>query len=413
MKLTIFLMTLLLSNFVNAGWTSGGGGFIRDSQNPWFLKNVKVVNYCVKINERDFGISQSLAEERIAQAIAYWKKEFDISRSLISDPEDPGIATQKFELSSCSPTTDLQFLLGVLPEEEAPNEWNPTSFIGIAMRTDYNRVTMRGKGFIYVSPGKGEYKYKNKNLVDDAWSKANGHLFRAIVMHELGHVFGVPHETGGQDSNLMHQSFPENKLQKNIWENPERSKHSDIFYEKFNPAMFKFRPLNTDLSVMMCFSAPGTPQTSQIPDSKSLFVWQNSKIEFSGDSAKFFGLQPNKNGLVCIGKEIMNDQRQLKIYGIDENNKSILRGNADLTWSGRLNYEARVMMWLPEEQEVFKVVPMYDQFYKTGYSQPKMNFKGIYKSTDGKFTREIFGSTQINGFLEVGGADNTKFYISL
>ncbi|OQW50508.1 MAG: hypothetical protein A4S09_01570 [Proteobacteria bacterium SG_bin7] len=398
MKLLSLLMVLAFGSLAQAGWTSGGGGFIRDTENPWFLKNVKVVNYCVKIDEQNFGISKSLAEERIKQAIDYWKKEFAISRTIISssDEYEPGVATQDFILSECATNTDLHFLLGVLPEEEAPKDWMPSSFIGIAMRTEYDRKQMRGRGFIYISPGKGALRYNNRELVEDAWSKVNGHLFRQIVMHELGHVFGFPHETGDK-YHLMHQSFPENRLLKTQWDE-KRPKQADKATEEFDPPMFKFRPENQRFSF-----CTGRVETETRPR-------LISKVEFGGDPGLFFGIHPNKDGLLCYSRQIVGNR--LEVYGIDENKKSYIVGFAELEWHDLTRFEAQVMIWMPEEQVVFKTQP-YDRYFRTGFKQIYSTFKGTYHSTDGKVHREVFGRGHANGDTEVGGVDDNKTYLNL
>ena len=71
------VLSLLLSQVATAGgWSSGGGGLLKDTVNPWFLNNTSVVNYCVLIDEKNFGADQEVVKLQLSRAIDFWKEQF-------------------------------------------------------------------------------------------------------------------------------------------------------------------------------------------------------------------------------------------------------------------------------------------------------------------------------------------------
>jgi hypothetical protein len=71
---------------------------------------------------------------------------------------------------------------------------------------------MKGRGIIYISSDKGPDAYRNPgNLVTEAWSKPK--LLQYAILHEVGHVMGIPHIGIG----LMSETFLTNALNVNSW----------------------------------------------------------------------------------------------------------------------------------------------------------------------------------------------------
>ena len=64
--------------------------------------------------------------------------------------------------------------------------------IAAAVRTDYDPVNLRGKGFVYVSPERGRLAPGLPGLIPERWSDEKG-LFEKVLIHEIGHVFGIKH----------------------------------------------------------------------------------------------------------------------------------------------------------------------------------------------------------------------------
>lgn len=187
------------------GIGGSGGEFIKDQLNPWFVKNTNEVNYCIKIDSNGFSADPIKIQSLIKKSLDYWKDEFQTSRSLL------GIARQTFiENKGCQGNEGLVFQFGynTLTEEQIEifdsAKEDVHDYLGIALRTNYDKVNMRGSGFIYISSDKGDHMYnKGKNVAKELW-RHDGLLYR-MLLHELGHVFGVAHTP----NTFMASDFPE------------------------------------------------------------------------------------------------------------------------------------------------------------------------------------------------------------
>lgn len=219
-RLHYLLPILALATFASAAFgregdwgSSGGGEFLRDALNPWFVKNVTQVRYCVVVDREGFSSSAEKAKQYTAQAIQYWKKEFQ------SRDEILGIGSQTFVLTNpksgmdCIGDEDLRVQFGyrtLSPEQLkrfTDQGEDPQDYLGIAIRTSYDKEQMRGKGYVFISSDKGPYPYnRGAGISRNLWSH-DGLLFR-ILQHELGHVFGVSHT----DTGFMSSDFPEHMV---------------------------------------------------------------------------------------------------------------------------------------------------------------------------------------------------------
>ena len=113
-------------------------------------------------------------------------------------------------------TVDLRILFGVetLTQPEREYLQDPRKFIGITVRTDYDEVQLKGRGFMFISSDQGPNPYSNSgDLIEKAWQYPK--LLQYALMHEFGHVFGFPHIGGG----LMSEVFLEQTLNKKLYEN--------------------------------------------------------------------------------------------------------------------------------------------------------------------------------------------------
>ncbi len=222
------LMTVALSPFLplftHAGvFVSTGGEVFVTAKNPWFIKGSRggadKVNYCVNLSEDDMSINRDRARTIIREALDYWKDEL-----AIKGPPKPGflrLADQEFiENEFCSENTPLQFKLGysLLDKDELDHLKDPQKYIGVSIRKEYDKKTLSASGVVLIGSDKGSVTYHNPgNLVSNAWKSER--LFKYAVLHELGHVFGMPH--GG--SGLMSETFLEQILNKQLAEYYQRA----------------------------------------------------------------------------------------------------------------------------------------------------------------------------------------------
>src|SRR5688572_20638926 len=109
----IAILGFLYTSQSFGGWNSGGGDFVKDALNPWFIQNTATVKACIEIGEH-FHFSHNVVDIKrdvVEKAISYWKKE------LADQPEYPRpivrpfpkVATQEFIFEECDGETDLRF----------------------------------------------------------------------------------------------------------------------------------------------------------------------------------------------------------------------------------------------------------------------------------------------------------------
>ncbi|MES2855765.1 MAG: hypothetical protein V4692_07875 [Bdellovibrionota bacterium] len=209
---SIFLaLAVTTSAWAGGGWVSSGGELFKDAHNPWFLRNKPSVSYCVKVAAGSVSLDVAKVEEDVRASLEHWMVE--LKRASIPGEGNVELGMQKFTKVECSTQTDLRFLIGyeTLSKEEIDYLEEPTKFIGVTVRTDYDPVTLTGKGFVFISSDFGPNSYDNPgNLIERAWSQPK--LFKYALLHEIGHVFGLPHAGSG----LMSEAFLEQMLNKNL-----------------------------------------------------------------------------------------------------------------------------------------------------------------------------------------------------
>lgn len=149
-----------------AGWSSGGGELFRDQNNPWFVKNTTQVSVCVEIDENNFGLTRQEATAQLQDVIQYWKKQL----SSVRGQNYVGIATQDFKFGDCTEITDLKVQFGTLEKKQEEFLGVPQKYVSAAVRTSYDTVNMKGKGFIYVSPQEGPLRMQmGRDSMEHPW----------------------------------------------------------------------------------------------------------------------------------------------------------------------------------------------------------------------------------------------------
>ncbi len=222
-KNIFFLLCLSAQLFAHVsifdgGGVSSGADLIKDGINPWWLQNTKEVKYCLEV-EPGFSVTQVKLQSIVEKAFSYWKIQFKVQEELPSQ-STPLIATQNFVLNCENADLHFKFGLGTILPDEKTYLPEPDKTVGLAVRSSYDKVNLRGKGFIYLASDKASKRGLGVvNGVENPW-KYDGLVFWMLV-HELGHVFGIPHIASFPTSGiagLMSHNFADILLSKDFFE---------------------------------------------------------------------------------------------------------------------------------------------------------------------------------------------------
>tara|TARA_B110001454_G_scaffold158569_1_gene147886 strand:+ start:22010 stop:23209 length:1200 start_codon:yes stop_codon:yes gene_type:complete len=324
------------------GWVVGGGQIQSDTDNPWFLNNNKNVRYCIQVDETNFSLKKPQLEMIVERALKFWTRQF--AESYYADADFP-VGKQVFTYEDCAPSTDLRFQFGVLSLEQLQNLSGIDKKIAMAVRTDYDRVHLRGKGFIYLAPERGPLALDPELMWPKTWSEFDGWTTQLTVVHELGHVFGLSHS---DRIPLMRDSYVRFVTTNNFWQHYTLDKVRSDFYLA---DLFKVRAsYNQDTSSKRsgtCWFSivnPNSPNYAVKPGS-----WSPAEIRLK----KFFHLTINP---LCAYYEYSMQDGQY-VLDLDFVSKSGDRqkvqlverknGQRDIKW------EPILKLVLPAEQRVF------------------------------------------------------------
>ena len=201
--------------------TSGGGYVYGYEANPWFIGNIATVRYCVDMDEANFGTSRETAEKAIESAIGLWKDALKNAEFGHHQEEPLGtlvLGTQDFVKYDCAADgIDIRFQMGKLSPDQTRKLGNPVKYVASAVQTSYDEENMRGAGFIYVAPQRGALKPDADDVAENFWTVVEGFNLEVVLVHELGHVFGLPHS----EDSIMGASVCEETItnkNSNSWE---------------------------------------------------------------------------------------------------------------------------------------------------------------------------------------------------
>lgn len=406
MKFSLLLIIFLLatSSFSQAGWVSGGGELIEDARNPWFVKNTTEVRYCIWIDEANFGQNIAAVRRRIQKALDFWKVQFQNTIDS-SSGVTYGLATQTFTEVNCNQDPDIQFQFGMLSGEQMSRIGNPKHHIGLTVRTDYDKIHLKGKGFVYISPQEGplQLDFLNKEGLSKEWkpwSQANGALLLPALIHEIGHIFGLGHDSdiflmGERDLEKAFEFSVQGLTVENLWRDLENNNSlSEIRV---------FRIENSGLRFSSCFPVARPSPSPTLP--KPIIT----KTKLPSIYQKFFNLQ---NDETCLDKEFKNNSLTLKTTDGGGNERII--GTAELTSSTfPTDLKGVVNLWLNKENVVFDTSNSLFWNNSIIWLERSRKFKGRFVFADKKASKPISIFMRSYGNMEIGGELNGQTYMNL
>lgn len=293
------------------GWISSGGEVFLFDRNPWFVKNVTDIHYCFAVDSNSVSIPRAEAHQAFLAAIDFWRKEMNAT-GVQPMPGIVQLATQNFIEEPCSATVDLAVKLGygtLDPDEityltHAEGEGGPSkrveAYIGVSIRKAYDLVNMRGQGTLFIASDLGPNAYGNKGqLITEAWK--NPKLLQYAFMHELGHIFGVPHTGTGLMSEVFLEQALSTRLSSFYIKNPIQPflvppKDFEIcsFSGTFNPQFFQLVEDNACLVFQIDLAAGGGGPKWKVFTKKYITSTpvEIGSVNLEISTAKIFGAKP-------------------------------------------------------------------------------------------------------------------------
>lgn len=212
-------------NSVTSGGVNDGntGELTTTKNNPWFV-GVTPARYCVQFGEDTFAAKNDKAKlviiDQVEAAFAQWVEFLQLIYPLspgltpIPNPKSkflagPAVAnlTRSFQRVDCTNLPDMRIKVGTWERADADFlKYTSRYTVGYALRTAYSEETGRSQGFIWLVPDSGPRRYKGPAPDGAFWS--DGRYLQNVVLHELGHIFGVEH----LESTFMDAKFPAGAL---------------------------------------------------------------------------------------------------------------------------------------------------------------------------------------------------------
>jgi hypothetical protein len=191
------VLSLLFSMQSLAGGVNGGGSdhLPPDFGAAWFLQGLpeRTIRVCIEQDVTAFPLDHQIVKAKFTEAMLAWEQY--ITTRKINDVEvdeeiDPVMLhlVTKFRFQTNCQDADLTLYLGkTTPEIDQIRSqmFDPSAF---AYRQKYDVETGWGKGLIWLSGVTANGRFP--------WDKNDYLNLYGILLHELGHVFGIEHIPG-------------------------------------------------------------------------------------------------------------------------------------------------------------------------------------------------------------------------
>jgi len=183
-----------------AGSTSSGGGeFITTETNPWFIGD-EPVRYCVQSDPDGFSPTRQEINRAVHAVLTNWSETITAMHPIPTNGEildgNPKNLTTAFVEETCRESTELRFLLGVHNQQTAAILKAYAHYtISFAEQTTFSHTTGRAHGIVWVAADQGRNVYNGPHIPGPFWS--NETILYNVLLHEMGHVFGLGHSRTG------------------------------------------------------------------------------------------------------------------------------------------------------------------------------------------------------------------------
>lgn len=166
----------------------------------WFVAGHGPIRVCFEVAP-DFGVTRAEARAALVEALRLWGKYFE-PRRIALEP--------RYAIDHCSADTELAVYFGVESARVKAAKgqfYNPTAFVH---REKFDRDIPRGKGFVWVA------KQASIRAAPPFPDWRRGGRLLAVLLHELGHVYGSDHVPGtimaAEISELLDSAWSETEL---------------------------------------------------------------------------------------------------------------------------------------------------------------------------------------------------------
>lgn len=186
MRLITSIFLFIINVPLYGGDMDSAGGFLESvkDKSAWFVDSKRTIEACLEWSS-DFGAHPSEIKAQAEDSFKTWTSYLSKKKSKNRGPA-PQARALNVELT-CQGNEDLVFYLGVendLIKKEMKKYNRP---FALSIKTDFNPKNRWGKGIIWLVSDK-------KYSMQSGWSISN--RLYSVLLHEWGHVFGVPHIEG-------------------------------------------------------------------------------------------------------------------------------------------------------------------------------------------------------------------------
>ena len=178
---SVFLIAMISSVGARATIFTNGGERSADQDNPWFL-GPRAIEYCVSTS-RGSGFTRPEAQALVRDALNDWREffaKYGIDRMSFAGVHGAGgaLSLQFRETPKCAqPAEQLEIAVGPSDSRVREAIQRAPNALGFAMRGDYDYSDYRTGGLVYVAAFENRAETKR------------------FLLHELGHVFGMTHDS--------------------------------------------------------------------------------------------------------------------------------------------------------------------------------------------------------------------------